>query len=211
MKYYTYCFVLMVLYGCASAQSIKSNCNQTLRYLSLKSKLDSTMCIPRGYQIMDIINVDVDDNGYPDKVVKWQKIKLSDGDTTFFSIYSGHANGEFLFHKTFNNLYPLYFKDYEAKSSNQFYDSIKFLYYYPTLSEVNFSVGTITLKFYVDAANVRELVFHYMQENKSWLLSREIGWIAPIQNNTDPKKNYDRKPSKSMLIENFNMLEYINW
>jgi hypothetical protein len=209
MKAYLYCLVLTVLYACASAQSAISNCTRTVRYLSLKSKLDSSICVPKGYQIMDIINVDLDGNGYADKVVKWHKIKLSDGDTTYFSIYRGEKPSGFSLFKTLDNLSPLYFKNYEAPSGMTYYDSIKFLYYYPTLNEVNFSTGMISLKFYVDAANVRKLLFNYSQKDNTWILSREIGWLSPIQNNSS-KELFDRKPNEPISIDTFDILGYSN-
>jgi hypothetical protein len=201
---------LCAIYTCSSAQR-PAECNRTLRYNFLKSKLDSVICIPNGYQIMKIFETDLNDDGLTDKVVRWQKIKLSDGDTIFHSIYIKMNDGKLQSFKKLGNLEPLYFNNYSSKSGNTFHDSIKSMYSYPTTSEVEFNTKTISLKFYIDAVNIKKLFFTYSTQEKTWILTREIQWFAPIQYEDDRKQEYDRASKMPILIEDFNMLKYMDW
>lgn len=209
-RYYVFLLGLCTIDSCASAQP-SAECNRTLRYNFLKSKLDSGICIPNGYQIMEIYETDLNDDGLTDKVLRWQKIKLLDGDTIFYSIYTKMNDGTLRLFKKLDNLEPLYFNNYFSKSGETFYDSIKSIYSYPTTSEVEFNTKTISLKFYIDAATVKKLFFTYSTQEKTWILTREIQWFAPMQNKEDHKQDYDRASKTPMRIDDFDMLKYIGW
>ena len=194
---------------CAMAQP--SGCNQSVRYSELKSKLDSSICIPKLYQIIRVKNdVDLNNDNLIDNVVKYQKINLSDGDTVFYTIYLRQANGSLRFHTILPNLEPYYFKSYESKSGNELYDSIKSLYTYPTAATVEFGHNSINLTFYLNAATLTKIFFEYSTEEKTWISSREIQWFAPTIFEDDRKLEFDRRPGVPLRIEQFNLLKYID-
>lgn len=210
--------VLMLCFNnCSTAQ--ESNCNRTLRYNNLKSKLDSAICIPHGYQIMRIDDVDLNNDGHLDKSVCWQKIRLSDGDTVFYSIYIRNKRNKLNLYKRLGNLRPLYFTSYESKTGNEFYDSIKLIYSYPSLSIVDFNTGTITTEFYTEDTLLKKLFFTYSVKEKTWILTREMQWFVPPKSYEGDEKldengrklEYDRAPDQPMRIEDFDMLKYIGW
>lgn len=187
-----------------------STCVQTVRYDYLKPQLDPSICIPQGNHIITIQdNVDVNGDGLVDKIVRWQNIKLSDGDTAHYSIYERDKNGKFSLHHTLKNLSPLYFSSYEAKSENKFYDSIKRKYVHPTFSTVGFEADRIAITFYIAPTVLQELFFTYSSEKGTWILTREIQWNAPTIYRSTHKVEFDRAPANSMRIEDFNMLKYI--
>jgi len=136
------CWILLIViftYSCSLGQ--EQRCYRILRFSHLKSKLDSSICIPKECQIIDIYTqVDLNNDGLDDKVVHWQPIKLVDGDSIYHSIYLGANGGKWIFFKQLGNLVPLYFRNYDfaSKTGNKLYDSIKSNYIYPTLSEVEF-------------------------------------------------------------------------
>lgn len=91
MKTRYYLLLSMLLLCQCSSLAQQSKCNRALiyPYPRLKSKLDSAICIPNGYHITDIYDdADLNNDGRKDKVVRYQKVKLSDGDTTYYSLYT---------------------------------------------------------------------------------------------------------------------------
>jgi len=214
----SYLFLSIFLaYSCSVAQD--SKCNRKLRYNHLKAKLDSAICIPQGHQITRIYDADLNNDGYSDKAVRWQRIELSDGDTVFYSIYLRNRNDKLSLYGKMGNLEPLYFKNYESNTGNKFYDSIKLIYSYPTLSVVDFNSGTITTEFYTEATLLKKLFFTYSSKEKTWILSRELQWFVPPKSYEGDEKldengrklEYDRAPKTTMRIEDFDLLEYIGW
>lgn len=188
----------------------QSNCVRTVRFDYLKAKLDPSICIPHGNHIISIDdNIDLNDDGLLDKVVRWQSVTLADGEMVNYSFYMGSKDGGFSFHNTLSNLKPLYFSDYEGKSENKFLDSIKRKYIHPTLSMVGFERNCVTITFYVKASVLKELFFTYAPEKNSWILTREIQWLAPTIYKSSHKVEYDRVPASATRIEDFNMLKYI--
>jgi hypothetical protein len=122
----------------------------------------------------------------------------------------GSKDGKFSFSKTLNNLKPLYFLNYELKSENKFYDSIRRSYFYPDRSVAEFEPHGISVTFYVKADIIEKLFFSYSAEKSTWILSREILWSAPSRYKSDRKVELDKAPERAISIEDFNMLEYIN-
>jgi len=209
--------VLMLCFNsCSTAQ--ESNCNRTLRYNNLKSKPDSAFCIHRGFYITDIYEKDLNMDGYKDKIVRSQRVKLLEADTIIFSIYVQTKAGKFALYKELNNLLPLQFSNY-SRTGNKFYDSLKSLYSYPTTAEVEFETNSINLTFYTDAATVKKIFFTYSIKEKTWVLTREMQWLVPPKDYEGDEKldengrklEYDRAPETPMKIEDFDMLKYIGW
>lgn len=216
MNRYFILTLFLMLSCCSLAQ--QSKCNKTLRYSHLKSKLDSSICVPLGYHIINIYEADLNGDAGVDKIVRYQKVNLSDGDSILYAIYK-NTRGQFIFLKIFSNLRPLYFKNYDVKSGNKFYDSLKRLYFYPNHTSVEFFTSTIEISLYTDPATIKKLSFTYSAEEDTWILSREIQWFVPPKNYEGDEKldengrklEYDRAPETPLRIEDFDMLKYIGW
>jgi hypothetical protein len=218
------CFAILVLLFLWQCTHGQIECGRKLiyPYPRLKSRLDSAICIPNGYCITDIYdNADLNLDGQDDKVVRFQKVKLQNGDTIYYSIYTKTVNSSFVFYKTLGNLEPIYFDSYqfEDKTGNKLYDSIKTKYSYPTLSEVKFEANSINLVFYSDASTIKKLWFNYDPKEKNWVLKRETQWFAPPKNYSGDEKldehgrklEFDHAVIAKMKIEDFNMIKYIGW
>lgn len=214
-RYFILLFLLMSS-CCSLAQ--QSKCSRTIRYSHLKAKLDSSICVPIGYHITNIYEADLNGDEAVDKMVRYQKVNLSDGDSIFYAIYK-NASGRFTFLKTFSNLRPLYFKNYDARSGNKFYDSLKRLYFYPSHTSVELSYGTIEISLYTDPATIKKLFFTYSKKADTWILSREIQWFIPPKSyegdekldENGRKQEFDRVPETPLRIEDFDILKYIGW
>lgn len=196
-----------------------SNCNKALRFNHLKAKLDSSICIRNGFYITDIyLEMDLNKDEFNDKVVRSQRINLLEADTIIYSVYFQNEKGQYEFYKDFYNLLPTYFSNY-AMTGNKVYDSIKSLYSYPTMAEVEFETNSINLQFYTDAATMKKIFFTYSIKEKTWMLIREIQWFVPpksyegdeLLDENGRKLEYDRVPDHLLRIEDFDMLKYIGW
>jgi len=210
MKFSSIYLLTFFVWNCSRAQSQK--CNQELRFNHLKNKLESSICIPNGYFITKIVDDwDLDKDGIKDKVISFQKKKLSDGDTIFYNIYKRDKKGGLHSMKKLGNLEPLFFTNYAAvDSGNKLYDSLKTLYSYPTLSEVDFSDNSIILKFFTEATTIKQLTFTYSPDDRTWILTREMQWFSPPpQLEDDRKLEYDRASDNHIKVEDFNLLRYI--
>jgi hypothetical protein len=204
------CLLISILTVQFQLLAQSSNCVRIVRYDYLKAKLDPSICIPNGNHIISIDdNVDLNNDGLVDKVVRWQSVTLADGDMVNYSFYMGNKGGGFSFHSTLSNLKPLYFSDYEGKSENKFLDSVKRRYIHPTLSMVGLEHNCITITFYVKPTLLKELFFTYTLEKNSWILTREVQWLAPTIYKSSHKVEFDRVPVSAIRIEDFNMLRYM--
>jgi hypothetical protein len=208
MRYTSLYLLVLFFWNCSKAQPPK--CSQELRFNHLAKKLETSICIPNGYFITQIEDAwDLNGDGVKDKIVSFQRKKLNDGDTIFYDIYTRDEKGRLQFFKKLGNLEPLFFTNYGAHTGNKLYDSIKTLYSYPTLSEVNFSNNSISLKFFTEATTIRELMFTYSAKDNTWILNREMQWFAPSQFEDDRKLEFNRVSKEHTKIEDFNLLIYI--
>jgi hypothetical protein len=203
-------FGFTVLYG----QKL-SNCYRNVRSKWMKSRLDSSICLPsNSYFISDILEeVDLNDDGLKDKVISWTKVKMHDGDTIFYSIYTGNNAGTYSLMRTFSNLKPLYFKSYSDDyfTGSKRLDSIKIRYIKPEFVEAEFIRNSILITIYIEATVLKKLYFVYSKNDHNWVLSREVMLTIESQNETNWKKEYDRAPKIYFFLEDFNILKYTGW
>lgn len=97
-----------------------TDCNRTLWIKQDEKKLPKEVCIPKGYLISNIYeSTDVNGDGLSDFIFKWRKQELCDGDTFYITIYIQNPDSSFTNFRTFNNLYPINFKDYSMNYTPQ--------------------------------------------------------------------------------------------
>lgn len=217
----TYTFLsLLLISSCSLAQKPEQKCNRSVSYNRLKSKLDSSICLPKGYHITDIYDKnDLNSDGRNDKIIKWQKIEIIDGDTILYSMYAKQKDSTFSFFRTFRNLEPLYFTNYDVPTGDKILDSVKSIYFYPGRTIVEFETNTIKVTLYTEPVAFKELYFTYSPKEMTWILTREKQWLVPPKNYEGDEKldengrklEYDRAPDQPMRVEDFDMLKYIDW
>jgi hypothetical protein len=212
--------VLLICNGYSYAQSPK-DCSRAVINKRLVPKLDSVFCVPKGYCITDIKEIDLTDDDRSDKIISWRKIKAVDGDTIFYSLYSQNSKGFYSLQRKFSNLSPLYYKNYsdDYKTGNKYLDSIKTRYVNPELIEVIFERNNIVVNLYMESTVLRKLLFTYTSKEKTWMLTQVMQWFVPPNNygadeeldENGRRLEFDRAPEKPMRIENFDILKYIGW
>lgn len=210
---------LSLMSACSMSQNTKEKCNRAIISNRLKSKLDSSMCVPKNYHITEIYEADLNNDLLKDKVIRWQKIKLADGDTVFYSLYMQGKNASYSFDRTFSNLAPLIFKNYsdEYKTGKKALDSIKLRYVNPELVEIEFEDEKIKIELYTESVTLKKLYFTYSNKENTWILTREQQWLyykevtENLETNVTEKLEYDGPPTEQIRIEDFQILKYLGW
>lgn len=171
------------------SQTIKSPaCNRAVSNKSYEKKLIKEVCIPNGYQISLILtetrNIDMDGDGVGDFVFNWSKPQKIDGDTTFTTVYKKNKDNSFTFLKTFKNLYPIYFKNYNVstyinanKEIEKFYNDC--VGQQPLFKAIDFvgKAGVISINFNDIETGLGFLVkYKYNSKLKDWFLFSQQKW-----------------------------------
>lgn len=116
MKKHAYNFIMITLLILFTIMSYAQDsiCNRSVWIKSWEKELPKEVCIPEGYIISHIFDlVDINDDGLIDFIFKWRKNNLQNGDTMYVTIYLQNQDGTYEHFRTFNNLYPIYFKSYD--------------------------------------------------------------------------------------------------
>lgn len=173
-KYIIYQIVLLFLTASTIAQNI--DCNRAVWIKQNAKNLPKEVCIPKGYLISNIYeSTDINGDSLPDFIFKWRKPELQDGDTLYISIYLQNSDSTFSYFRTFNNLYPIYFKDYSRdyvppKSAlialhKKYEGEDQFL-------ELKFEQNLITLKIEYAAKEDLWVQYYYDKSKKDWLYQK---------------------------------------
>ncbi|WP_421892611.1 hypothetical protein [Marinoscillum sp.] len=192
----------------------RGNCSQDVLSKSYLKELDSVICIPHGYIISRIYNEDLDKNEEKDRIVKWFKKKLTNGDTIYHTIYS-RFEGELGFFKTYPNLLPLYFDlssiDPEVELEDSILNELKSRYLNPQATEVKFREGLITIEFQLAAREYQKLYFNFYQLGKTFILTKKELYYssdaAGLYLELENTETFDE--GKGLDIEDFDYLDFL--
>ena len=168
-KYFVLGLWLLNMVACAQ----KNDCNRNVWIKSDEKLIPKQVCIPSGYLIYNIYEqTDFNGDGLKDFFFKWGNAELKDGDTLFVSIYNQNPDSTFTHFKTFNNLYPIYFKEYglNYKPVNKELDDLhkKYEGEYQFL-ELEFKKGLISLLIKYEAKVELEINYQYDLIKRNWI------------------------------------------
>ena len=192
-------------------------CNRMTYVTSFANRLPSDICLPEGYFLADILSdtVDIDGDGRIDFAARLQKIDAQDGDTTLVVLYKQNEKGNYEEWTTFNNLFPIFLKDYSYDyyrdhKDRSFFMELRHRYVYANSSEVFFEQKTIVIKFNTGGGGGLLLHFTFDNAIDTWKLTKQMEWFGTwgkIERIPDwgiviPKNQYS--------IKDFNMLDYLD-
>jgi hypothetical protein len=176
--------------------------------------LPKDICLPEGYILVDILSDTTDINGDSriDFAIRLQKINAQDGDTTLVVLYKQNESGNYEEWVTFNNLFPIYLKDYSYdyyrdRNDTSYFMELRQRYVGPEYSNVFFNKDTITVKFNISAGGGLLLHFALNEMKNDWFLVKQSRWygfrgrLEEIEYSTIPQNQYS--------IKEFNMLDYL--
>lgn len=209
--------IVMIFSACSTqAQEGDMNCNQATPFSFVKKKLNSKICIPSGYIIVSIEDLDMNKDDLPDKVVKYFKdYPRQNGDTTFYAFYVQEINEEYSHLRTYGNLATLYFsikdQDNQVDLKDSLLNTIKNKYQ-NFGTEPQFGNGEIIITFYTDAAIYLKFIFEYSFDRQDFRLVKKQNWFAPKTTNWDKGEELINElvyHEDGLLLTNFNMLDYL--
>ncbi|MDM8161513.1 hypothetical protein QUH73_16955 [Labilibaculum sp. K2S] len=195
-------FVLLSHFLHVNAQNC--DCNQKVWLRSFKKLLPKEVCIKQGnYHITEIYNkVDLNDDGLMDFICDWNRYPLQDGDTIFVSIYIQNIDSTYSHVKTFDNLYPIYFKDYSldyvpdnpalVDVHRMYNDQSPFL-------KLTFEKNTIKIVMTADAESNLIITYSYNRSLKGWSYYESQYYFF----NIDEYQFRDYSEELGPLIDNF--------
>jgi len=195
----------------------ESPCNRAAFLPSYEKRLPEEICLPEGYMLRAILadTVDIDGDGNADYAIKLEKINALDGDTNLVVLYRKNPQGLLEQWKVFDNLYPVFFKDYDYEYASEYKDNsllakLKRRYHYALSSDVLFEKNTIVVKFNTDGGGGLLLYFSFDINFNGWKLNKQVGWFGRM-GHIDGTPDYDTViPKNKYDIEDFNMLDYLD-
>ncbi len=167
------------------------DCNRSVWIKQDERKLPKEVCISKGnYHITEVYEkIDVNGDGFEDFIFDWNKNPLQDGDTIYVTIYIQNPDSTFSFFRTFNNLYPLYFKsyslDYTPKENRLKSVHKKYKDQYPFL-KLTFEKETIQITMKEDAEANLIITYKFDKAINSWCYEKceeyflAVGGYKPI-------------------------------
>ena len=212
--------IFLTLLACSTVISCaqEKKCNRAA-HIAFANRLPPDICLPEGYILRDILadTVDIDGDGRIDFAARLQKIDAQDGDTTLVVLYKQNEKGNYEEWFTFNNLFPIYLKDYDYDYYRDHMDRSYFMdlrrrYVAPLFSEVFFEKDTIVVKFNTSAGSGLLLYFSLNEKKNDWHLVKQSIWDGDVRRN-----NIENIPDWGIVIplnqysiREFNMLNYLD-
>lgn len=196
-------FLITVLSG-FSQDSLIVECNRSVKISSFLKKMPNEVCLPKGnYQVTHIFeNTDINEDGYDDFIFKYSKYPLTDGDTSYISVYTQNSDSSFSFFRTFDNLYPLYFlkydiefipKDERLRLIHKKYEN-EYL-----LLNLEFNKNRIIIKRKMDAEFNLIITYKYNKELNNWVYEKCEEFLIAHGISTP----YDLQEKLGPTIDNF--------
>jgi hypothetical protein len=157
--------------------------------------------------------VDIDSDEKADFAVKLEKINAVDGDTSLVVIYRQIEHGHFEQWFVFDNLFPVFFKDYWYEYAAEYEDNsslakLKRRYQSPEYSNILFKADTIIVKFNTSGGEGLLLYFALNKKTGSWSLKKQSNWYG-LKSSIE-KILYSDTTNNQYDIRKFNMLDYLD-
>ena len=205
-KYFSFIIILLLTF-IIKGQNIP--CYKKADSRKTEKKIPRSFCLPKEKIVRWIIDtVDLNSDNKIDTIIKWEKIVLEDGDTSFISILSSLDNKIL----TYSNLYTLNFVDdsYDYMPQNKELSDLKIRYTGGSnYNMVEFKKNTIIVGFYIDAVISKKLYFVYEGKHGDWFLRKEETWKANSSRRIEKTLNKSVIVENGIGIRNLNIINYL--
>jgi len=210
MKEIILVLITMICYSC-NAQQKKSNteCYQNSWAKWIENELPETICVQKDEMIYHLFNkFDFNSDGLLDVAIEKGGNKLTDGMQTELVMYQQINDSTYTKYRTLDNVYPLWFDDYDSpvKLDDSALNDIKEYYEMgDPLRRIELVENKIILNLKGDAVTDYILTFTYSKEKKDWILSNYIEF--DLHNNIKTPYPSDKIGTS---ISEFSFIEYLN-
>lgn len=169
--------IITFVFFCVQVLYLSAECNRKVETLFDAESLPAEICLPEGYVINNVLFTDSNKDGLEDIWITWHKEKFGIGDTTFVSVYFQSKDSTYSLNKTFSNIFPIWFGDYDYRtidenSMPEKWKSIlkKYAYMYEIspLRDYSIEKNLINLDVLYDAGSVIKIIYKYDVKKNNW-------------------------------------------
>mgnify|MGYP003434955314 FL=1 len=174
------CRIIVFLFLYVHALYLSAECSRKVESLFDAESLPAEICLPEGYVINNVSFTDSNKDGLEDIWITWHKEKFEIGDTTFVSVYFQSKDSSYSLNKTFSNIFPVWFGDYDYRTIDV--DSLpeKWKSIFRKYSDM-YEVSPLDLRYYsieedlinlavlYDAGSFLRITYKYDVKKNNWL------------------------------------------
>jgi hypothetical protein len=210
--------IIFCLYDSCYAQNLDIQCNRKSINSNIEKKIPQSVCIPNSYTISFVqSDMDLNDDGKNDLILRYENHPCMDGDSSFYSIYLYKNDSIYSLIKTLSNISTPYIKSLSSSylEKNPLANSI--VKEYPCDAEISFSKDIITIEHLIPDYYGKTYYFKYSNSFHDWYLMKIRYWIGKLptwminQYNLDEKLyqkvylNEDKEPNGIIYLSKFDL------
>lgn len=189
------CRIIAFIFIYVHALYLSAECNRKVETLFDAESLPAEICLPEGYVINTVSFTDSNKDGLEDIWITWHKEKFEIGDTTFVSVYFQTKDSSYSLNKTFSNIFPVWFGDYDYRKIDVNSLPEKWKSIFRKYSDM-YEVSPLDLRYYsieedlinlavlYDAGSFLRIIYKYDVKKNNWLYFNSCIHISLTENET---------------------------
>ncbi len=169
--------IITFVFFCVQVLYLSAECNRKVETLFDAESLPAEICLPEGYVINNVLFTDSNKDGLEDIWITWHKEKFGIGDTTFVSVYFQSKDSTYSLNKTFSNIFPIWFGDYDYRTIDEnsmpekwksIFKKYAYMYEISPLRDYSIEKNLINLDVLYDAGSVIKIIYKYDVKKNNW-------------------------------------------
>ena len=169
--------IITFVFFCVQVLYLSAECNRKVETLFDAESLPAEICLPEGYVINNVLFTDSNKDGLEDIWITWHKEKFGIGDTTFVSVYFQSKDSTYSLNKTFSNIFPIWFGDYDYRTIDEnsmpekwksIFRKYAYMYEISPLRDYSIEKNLINLDVLYDAGSVIKIIYKYDVKKNNW-------------------------------------------
>lgn len=169
--------IITFVFFCVQVLYLSAECNRKVESLFDAESLPAEICLPEGYVINNVLFTDSNKDGLEDIWITWHKEKFGIGDTTFVSVYFQSKDSTYSLNKTFSNIFPIWFGDYDYRTIDEnsmpekwksIFKKYAYMYEISPLRDYSIEKNLINLDVLYDAGSVIKIIYKYDVKKNNW-------------------------------------------
>ena len=202
--------IITFVFFCVQVLYLSAECNRKVETLFDAESLPAEICLPEGYVINNVLFTDSNKDGLEDIWITWHKEKFGIGDTTFVSVYFQSKDSTYSLNKTFSNIFPIWFGDYDYRTIDEnsipekwksIFRKYAYMYEISPLRDYSIEKNLINLDVLYDAGSVIKIIYKYDVKKNNWFYFNSC-----VHYRSGDEKPIDLSKSVGPTIDDFDYL-----
>lgn len=202
--------IITFVFFCVQVLYLSAECNRKVETLFDAESLPAEICLPEGYVINNVLFTDSNKDGLEDIWITWHKEKFGIGDTTFVSVYFQSKDSTYSLNKTFSNIFPIWFGDYDYRTIDEnsmpekwksIFRKYAYMYEISPLRDYSIEKNLINLDVLYDAGSVIKVIYKYDVKKNNWFYFNSC-----VHYRSGDEKPIDLSKSVGPTIDDFDYL-----